>query len=192
MIVYCYERPFGENILKGVEKMVDAKVLLKCAQSGNADSFGVLYSMYAKELYLYAYKFLGNKEDAEDAVQQASLQVYKSIACVKNADSFKAYYFRALSNTAKSMLAKRTLHTVGEEELENAEANEHTENQAINSSLIEGALAQLKPEDKEIVLLSVLSGFSSGEIAKITGYTSSTVRSKLARALKKLRQELEK
>lgn len=171
--------------------MVDAKVLLKSAQSGNAESFGELYGMYAKELYLYAYKFLGNKEDAEDAVQQASLKVYQSIASVKNADSFKAYYFKALSNTAKSMLVKRNLHTVGEEELENAVSPEQTELSAINSSLLEKAMASLKQDDREIVILSVLSGFSSKEIAKITGYTSSTVRSKLARALKKLRTELE-
>jgi RNA polymerase sigma-70 factor (ECF subfamily) len=171
--------------------MVDAKILLKCAKDGNADSFGALYSMYAKELYLYAYKFLGNKEDAEDAVQQASLNVYKNIASVKNADSFKAYYFKALSNTAKSMLAKKNLHIVGDEELENAVSPEQTEINAINSSVLEKALSALKQDDREIVLLSVLSGFSSKEIAKITGYTSSTVRSKIARSLKKLRTELE-
>lgn len=172
--------------------MIDDKILLESAQSGNADCFGLLYSMYQKELYLYAYKFLGSREDAEDAVQQATIKVYTSLKNIKKPEAFKAYYFKALANTARSMLAQRSLHIVGdEEELLSIASDEQTESSAINSYTVNKALSNLTNDEREIVLLSIIGGFTSKEIASITSYTGGSVRSKLSRSLAKMRNELE-
>lgn len=172
--------------------MIDTKILLESAQSGNADCFGLLYSMYQKELYLYAYKYLGNREDAEDAVQQATVKVYTGIGNIKKPEAFKAYYFKALSNTARSMLARKSLHIVGsDEELADLPAAEQTDDAAINSYTVNKALSTLSENEREIVLLSIVGGFTSKEIAGITSYTNGAVRSKLSRALTKMRKELE-
>ena len=171
--------------------LVDSRILLESAQSGNADSFGLLYGMYRRELYLYALKFLGNREDAEDAVQQASIKVYTGILNIKNPDAFKAYYFKALANTARSMLSGKSLRVVGnDEEIINTPSPEQTENTAIENVEINRALKLLSDDEREIVLLSTLGGFNSKEIAKITDYTAGSVRSKLSRALSKMREEL--
>lgn len=170
--------------------MIDRKVLLECAQNGNADSFGLLYSEYAKELYAYAYKFLGNREDAEDAVQQASLNVYTHLSSVKKPEAFKAYYFKALANSARSILVKRNLHTVGTHELETLPDTSALEETSLDRQSLNEALAKLNDNEREIVLLSVTGGFNSAEIAHITGYTRGAVRSKLSRSLKKLKDEL--
>lgn len=178
--------------LLGSDFMLDPNIILESAKTGNADSFGVLYEKYAKEIYLYAYKYLGNREDAEDAVQQASVNVYKNIKSIKNADSFKAYYFKAVSNTCKTMLSKKKLHIVSTDEADELSSNDTTESSVIEKSTLENALAKLNDEEREIVLLSVISGFSSKEIAKITNLTHGSVRSKLSRALNKLRVQLGK
>ena len=173
--------------------MTDSNILLECAQSGNAECFGQLYSMYQKELYVYAYKFLGNREDAEDAVQQASVKVYTGIRNIKKPEAFKAYYFKALANTARSMLARRNMHVVGsEDELENTDSGLSTETDALNSFELNRALSMLNADEREIVLLSVVGGFTSKEISRITTLTGGSVRSKLSRALSKMRAELEK
>lgn len=172
--------------------MIDPNILLESAKTGNSNSFGILYERYAKELYLYAYKYLGNREDAEDAVQQASVNVYKNVKNIKNAAAFKAYYFKALSNTCKTMLAKSKIHIVSEDEAEEPVSLESTENSVIEKNELETALSKLNSDEKEIILLSVVSGFSSKEIAKITGLTHGSVRSKLSRSLKKLRTLLGK
>jgi len=181
--------------MKGLQrgdKMVQPKVLLEAAQSGNAECFGQLYGMYQKELYLYAYKFLGNREDAEDAVQQASIKVYTGINNIKNPDAFKAYYFKALSNTARSMLTKRSLHIVGdEEELANVPSELSTEADAVNNCDLNRAFSLLDDNEREIVLLSVVGGFTSKEISRITTLTGGSVRSKLSRALAKMRAVLQ-
>ena len=173
--------------------MTDCNMLLEGAQSGNAECFGQMYSMYQKELYVYAYKFLGNREDAEDAVQQASIKVYTGIKNIRKPDAFKAYYFKALANTARSMLARRSMHIVGDEdELENSDSGLSTETDAINNAEINRALSILSNDEREIVLLSVVGGFTSKEISQITTLTGGSVRSKLSRALSKMRAELEK
>lgn len=172
--------------------MIESNILLESAKTGNADSFGALYERYAKELYLYAYKLLGNKEDAEDAVQQASINVYRNIKNIKNADAFKAYYFKALSNTCKTLLSKRKIHIVSSDEIPETASSESTENTVIEKSSLESALLKLNDDEREIVLLSVISELSSKEISKITDLTNGAVRSKLSRSLKKLRAILGK
>ena len=172
--------------------MADAGILLECARTGNAEAFGELYSLYARELFLYACKILGNTEDAEDAVQQATLNVYKSIALVKNAGSFKAYYFKALANTSKTMLTSRKIHTVTETENDEIPSDDDTELSAITKCSVELAMNVLGEDEKEIVLLSAVAGLTSKEIADAVGLTRGAVRSKLSRSLKKLRTELEK
>lgn len=172
--------------------MLGSDFLLESAKTGNANSFGALYERYAKELYLYAYKILGNREDAEDAVQQASVNVYKNIKNIKNSDRFKAYYFKALANCCKSSLSKRKFDTVSTEETGEISLGASTEGSVIQKSLIEDALSKLGDSEREIILLYVVSGFTSKEIAEITGLRHSTVRSKLSRSLAKLRTILGK
>lgn len=172
--------------------MLDSDILLTSAKTGNSESFGALYERYSKELYLYAYKFLGNKEDAEDAVSQASVNVYKNLKNIKNADSFKAYYFKALANCCKTMLSKRKIHIVSTDEARDVASTDSTEDTAIEKNELEKALARLNDDEREVVLLSAVSCLSSKEIAKITGLTHGAVRSKLSRSLKKLRAFLGK
>ena len=166
--------------------------LFESAKTGNARSFAMLYEKYAKQLYLYAYKFLENREDAEDAVSQASLSVYRNIKNIRNSGSFKAYYFKALSNCCRDIISKNKFTVVGPEETENLTDGGGTESSVIEKSMLDSALSSLSESEREIVLLAVVSGFTSAEISKITGLTGGSVRSKLSRSLAKLRSLLEK
>lgn len=170
--------------------MADIKILLECAKSGNAEAFGDLYELYAKELYLYALKYLGNKEDAEDAVSQATLNVYKSIANVRNINSFKAYYFKVLANTARTMLKKSSVHMVDIDENTDIQSYDNTENDALDRCSVDTSLKKLNADEREIILLSAVCGLNSVEISKITDFTSGAVRSKLSRTISKMRTEL--
>ena len=61
----------------------------------------------------------------------------------------------------------------------------------VQKTELQNALDILKDDEKEIVLLSVVAGFSSKEIGRIVDMTSGAVRSKLSRSLKKMRDFLE-
>lgn len=172
-----------------VEK--DMKSLLIKAQGGNADAFGEIYSFYALELYRYALKYLGNTYDAEDAVSESALKVFKSVGDIKNPDKLKAYFFKTLSNTARTMLKRNSLKIV-EDIDEGLPSSENLEDDAVLRNDLNEALKTLSEEERNIVLLSAVGGFNSKEIAKITDASSGTIRSKLSRALSKLRKELDR
>lgn len=166
------------------------KQLLKRAQSGDTAAFSALYSRYSKELYRYALKFCGNTYDAEDAVSESTVKVFKNVKNIKNPDAFKAYYFKTLANCAKTMLKTKIPETVPPETTEQLRSNEYVEESAAAKCDVDFALSTLNEDEREIVLLSAAGGFLSKEIAKIVGLTPGSVRSKLSRSLEKMRNVL--
>ncbi|MBO4339787.1 MAG: sigma-70 family RNA polymerase sigma factor [Clostridia bacterium] len=165
---------------------------LEKAKQGDAQAFAELYGMYAKDFYRFALCMLKVREDAEDAVQDAALSVYKHILNIKKDDAFKAYFFTVLANECRARLKKREIQkTVPLDDFVPALADASAENLSLSLEL-QQAVSKLKDEERTIVLLSALAGFKSGQIADITGLTSGGVRSKLSRSLRLLREELSK
>ncbi len=166
------------------------KELVVMAKAGNAKAFAQLYGIYKKKLYSYAFYRLGNAADAEDAVQDCVLSAFEQIDKLKKAEAFSSWIFRILycccTSAMKEQIRQRDTDNI--EDYANTfvftydETNEQTE--------LKQALRVLNDEEREIVLLSVVAGFKSKEIAKISGLTAGSVRSKLSRSLAKLKDEL--
>lgn len=152
------------------------------AKGGDKEAYGKLYEHYSNDMYRFALSICKNKSDAEDAVQEAALSVFKSIHCLYDPTKFKAYLFTALSNACKKTFCEITA------QLPETLAYE-TEN--FISADVKNALDLLDTSSREIVLLSAIGGFKSGEIAKILDIPSVTVRTKKRRALTRMRKELE-
>lgn len=163
--------------------------LIQEARAGNKESFCKLYGLYKDKLYRYALYRLGNPADAEDAVSECVLAAWKGIRSLKSDGAFSSWIFRILHNICAGMLRKEISSREG---LETAGNELDTAGQANvqNSVEIAEALATLKDDEREIVLLSVVSGLTSKEISEATGLTSGAVRSKLSRSLTKLRAVL--
>lgn len=166
------------------------KRLFKTAKSGDADAFGALYALYANELYRYACAILHDRHTAEDAVQETCIKVYTNLKNIQNADAVKAYFFKTLQNTAKTILRRGTLTVYGEEIPETQPACDNTEATASDRTDLQNALMRLSDEERQIVLLSAVAGFTSKEIAETVDLTAGAVRSKLSRSLEKLRSYL--
>lgn len=166
------------------------KRLLKAAKAGNAQAFGALYALYAQELYRYAYAILRDSHTAEDAVQEACIKVYTNIQNIRKPDRVKAYFFKALQNTAKTMLRRGAFTVCGAEIPEDSPAPDNTEATASDRTDLQNALMRLTEEERQIVLLSAVAGFTSKEIAATVDLTAGAVRSKLSRSLEKLRTYL--
>jgi len=167
-----------------------AAALLKQAKEGNASAFGALYAQYAEEAYRYACAILKDTHAAEDAVQESCVKVYQNILNIRNPDAFKAYFFKTLSNTAKTMLRRGTFCTVGTALPETRPAPENTAQTAEMRTDLAAALERLSEEERQIVLLSAVAGLRSKEIADTVGLTAGAGRSKLSRSLQKLRTYL--
>lgn len=164
------------------------------ARSGDADAFAELYSLVYKELYHIALVNLKNQHDASDVVSDTVLEAYSSIKKLRDEKAFKAWIIKILTvkikNKQKEYIKKRDYQT-DLDDLENSV--EQKGSGEINYSGLEimEEFRRLNEEERLILSLSVVSGYTSEEIAKATGLSANTVRSKAARAKIKLRQMLD-
>lgn len=170
----------------------DLTKLIREAQTGNSKAFAQVYSFYANDLYRFALWYTGKSADAEDAVQEAVLIAFKNIAKLKKASSFKSWIFKILANECKSKLTNPAdkLCTVSVYDIQETESEESAVSDMSVSAELKSALDSLAPEEKQIVLLSVIGCYKSSEIAELLDMTSGSVRSKLSRSLDKMRDIL--
>lgn len=176
------------------------------AIDGDCDAFISLYETMYKSLYRTAFLSLGRREDAEDAVSDTIVDAWNEIGSLRDPKAFCSWIYRILwvkcqRKRAYYMTEPSELLPEGEsgnlyirEEGSGAfrsvnGASFSDELSEIGSDVIE-ALFALPTEDREIIVLHVICGFKSREIAKITGLKASTVRSREARTLEKLRRLL--
>lgn len=153
------------------------------AVNGNKESFGLLYEHYAADMYRFALSICKNTYDAQDAVQETVLSVYKSISLLKKPEKFKSYLFLSLSNTCKKKLSSQK----SESEFDDIGV---TDSEIEFSLPVREALNTLDDTSREILMLSVAGGFKSREIGKMLNIPAATVRTRQKRAIEKMRKEL--
>lgn len=166
---------------------VKKKELVLKAKEGDVDAFCSLYSEIKMELYRYAYYKLGNSHDAEDAVSDCVISAFEQISNLRKPEYFNAWIFKILSNKCNYYIK----HQIFQRENENIDDVKNLQVEDEHHTEVYEALEKLNPKEKELVLLSVVAGFNSKEIANIIGITAGGVRSKLSRSLKKMRKFLE-
>ncbi len=149
------------------------------------ERFMELYQTVYCDLYRLAYYYMGNAEDAEDAVQDAVLSAYEHFGNLRKEASFRSWIFRILVNCCRKSLKKRGRKDLPLEDL--AEIDRHS---PMPQTEVLELLDILSREERLIVLLTVFGGYKGEEIARLLHRNHSTVRSKYRRALKKLEQEI--
>ena len=165
----------------------DNIALIERSKQGDTRAFSEIYSAYAMDLYRYALYMMGNPQDAEDAVQEAVFSAWRNIHNLKDDASFKVWIFKILSNRCKTDLMKRNKapDILPVEEYEFLVDGEYEE--SFNSTELKEALNSLTPPDAQIILLSIIGGFKSYELAEIYNMEPATIRSRQKRALEKLK-----
>ncbi len=170
------------------------EIMVKQARAGDKRAFQLLYEEIYKDMYKMAYYLLQNREDAEDAVSEAVFDMYKNISKLKKADSFKSWAMKILSIKCKvkqrEYIVKRNEEPYDVQEFD-CPSKQDVEGQTVIRTDIMRALDVLEEEEQVIVVCSAIGGMSSEEVGKITGLKSATVRTKLRRALVKLKGRLE-
>jgi len=158
------------------------------AREGDREAFGRLYDGVARELYRMALYTLGNPQDAEDAVAETFLEAWKGIRGLREPARFRQWMLRILSIRCKRRVGGYV------REKGNIDIDDYVEEGVPDTSgpraEVRDAMDRLTPEERQIVLLSVLEGYTMREIAELLDLPQGTVSSKLHRTLKKLRRML--
>lgn len=163
--------------------------LVNKAKEGNIDSFGILYETYSKDMYKFAYYYLGSSVLAEDCISECVLIAFEKIGTLKKASAFKSWLFKILYNCCNKALTEkiRSRETVELSEVRDLSSCEEDLGEKLS---LKNALSKLTEEERTIIVLRYSAGYTSKEIGKMLGMKDSTVRSKLMRSTDKLRDML--
>jgi RNA polymerase sigma-70 factor (ECF subfamily) len=167
--------------------------LVDRARRGDARAFEQLALEIERPLYRHAARMLGH-DDAEDAVQDALLSAWKSMASFEGT-SFRAWVFRIVTNRALDRLRSRKRHpelpldppSDSDDSVNWAEpvapGSELADLAADREALrvVEDALARIPPDQRACLLLRDVEGFAYEEIATITSTEIGTVKSRIHR-----------
>ncbi len=141
---------------------------------------------YATRLYTVAYRMLGNRADAEDAVQRALLKCYAARASYSPRWQVSTWLYRALANVCIDELRRRRPQV--EVDAERAAPGEGR--RPVERLDLEAALATVPREARLLLALHYVDGLSYGELARVRGISINTVKSQLARGKSMLKRAL--
>lgn len=169
--------------------------------SGNGKALEVLIERYLKPLYNFAYRMTGDKAVSEDITQEVFVKAWKKMSSFDAQKKFSTWIFAIAKNTAFDFLKKKKTIPFssfeskdGENFLEYIEdknalySNEFLK--IIDSKKdVQEYLDALNPQEKTILILHHVQGFSLAEISEIMGHSSNTIKSKYRRAILQLRNQ---
>ena len=150
-------------------------------------AFAQLAEDYAGRLYAVAYRMLGHRADAEDAVQRALMKCFAGRASYSPRWAVSTWLYRALSNVCIDELRRRRVRVEPDEP---PEARAHRDPAA---DIDLGRALETVPREARLLLaLHYVDGLSYQELAAIRGISVNTVKSQLARGKGILKRELKK
>ncbi|MEN7546297.1 RNA polymerase sigma-70 factor [Rapidithrix thailandica] len=163
-------------------------------KKGNCDALKEVYNKYWYRLYRLSMKYLSNQEDAEEAVQDVMLKLWKYRENIREDKELDGYLLKIAQNTLLNTLRKKKLSMVpltGDTVLSyQACTTEHEVLANELENISEELLSQLSPRRYKIFCLSRKKGLSYEEIAKKLNISKKTVENQMFFTLSYLRKKL--
>jgi len=176
------------------------QVLMERVAGGDSRAFEAIYDRYHRQAYSLARRITGRETGAEEATQEAFLSLWRGASSFDPARASLATWLLALVRYRSIDLLRqsrpRALHQdLSEGAAERIEAPERTEEQVL--AIQEYAQArrlvdELPPEQREVIDLTYLAGFTQTEIAARVGVPLGTVKGRARLGLLKLRHAAER
>jgi RNA polymerase sigma-70 factor (ECF subfamily) len=167
--------------------------LVRAAQRGDVQAFAALVDAYYARCLRFAMHMLGSRHDAEEAVQDAFVRVYRALPGYVEREAFEPWLFRILANrcrTAGSRERRRAEVVEFGEVPERPSESRHDEIIAWREEIAR-ALAALPVEQREAFLMRHVEDLSYEDMAHATGAGVSALKMRVKRACESLRRMLE-
>lgn len=183
--------------MQGEEPVSDRaeKEIIGNCQKGDLDSFGLLVRKYQKTMLTFAYRMMGDWDEAKDVLQDTFVKAFLSIGRFDKSTRFFHWLYRILINQCKDKLRQRS--TVKKVLQRNpgifAEPVISPERDLVEKErkvVLQMCLGQLSQTQRTCLILRDLQGLSCEEIARILGCGRSTIRVHLFRGRKNLKKIL--
>jgi RNA polymerase sigma-70 factor, ECF subfamily len=181
----------------------DEPLLVAAAKSGDAAAFEELVNRYERKIFRLTMNITRNREDAEDAMQDAFMKAYAHLDSFQEDSRFYTWLVRIAANEALMRLRKRRPNQVsldepieGDDDLIPREIEdwgpspEQRYAQSEMHEILSQVIDQLEPDFRVVFVLRDVEGLSTEETAAAMGISVPAVKSRLLRARLKLRQKL--
>jgi RNA polymerase sigma-70 factor (ECF subfamily) len=171
--------------------------LVRRVLDGDVDAYAVLVTRYRARFGRYALHMLGNREDAEDALQDAFVRAWRALGRCRDPERFDAWLFRILANRCRTRGARRRRYELTFAQDEHALLSAQYDAPAVPvgeqgwSQAVDRALAALEPDQREAFLLKYVDELSYEEISGLTGVGISALKMRVKRAADRLRDLLQ-
>jgi RNA polymerase sigma-70 factor (ECF subfamily) len=187
--------------------------LLDAAQRGDEGAFGRLMETYHGELHAHCYRMLGSVQDAEDALQDASLRAWRAIGKFEGRSSVRSWLYTICTNTCLNQIAKRPKRVLPVDYGDPSDPHDMPGEPVVESVWIEpypddalgledgyaspdaryeqreavelafvAALQHLPANQRAVLILREVLGFSAKEVAESLDTSVASVNSALQRA----------
>ena len=157
--------------------------------AGDTEAFARLVDRHYDRCARIAVRILGNREDAEEAIQDTFLRAYRALGTYENRERFSAWLTRILVNQCRTVLARveRREAVFSDLDLRNAEMFAEAEAPESVWPDMEHVLALLPSDQREAIVLRYADDLTYDEMARITGVGESALKMRVQRAFARLR-----
>ena len=163
----------------------------KCLKGDRRAQFEV-YQTYSKAMYNICYRMMGKREEAEDVLQNAFVDVFGKLQSFRGEATLGAWIKRIVINSCLNELKKKKIHfVVADEEIGYLEYEDYESDFDLDDiARIKNAINLLPQGYKVVFSLYLLEGYDHGEISEILGISEGASKSQYSRAKQKLHQIL--
>lgn len=174
--------------------------IISAVLNGNQQAYAQIVERHKTFVFTLVYRYIKNREDAEEVAQDIFVKAYRALADFKGASKFSTWLYTIVTTSCISFLRKKKLevHSLDNDKVFELAADKDSgmsANQVEQKSrvaMVNHAIALLNPDDAEIVLLFYKGEQTLDEIARILGIEANAVKVRLHRARGRLKEKMQK
>jgi RNA polymerase sigma factor (sigma-70 family) len=165
---------------------IDGQIIERCRNGEDKAQF-ILYKQYSKAMYNIAIRFMNNRMDAEDILQESFVTAFEKLSELTSDNAFGSWLKKIVINNCVTHLRKNKFEF---NDLEDYVSPDHSgdeeEELNIDPALVHNAIKELPQGGRTVLVLHALEGYKHREISEILGISESTSKSQYKRALELL------
>lgn len=184
--------------------MTHADNMIIRARAGDKQACDKLINLWYKRIYNYGYKYLGDHDRAMEVTQKTFISMCQKISVLEDASKFRPWLYRIACNYCHEEYRRNNRENMlfvnsdgrenedrGEYNLGEAPSIERTLHQNDLNLLLEQAMQQLPPDQREVIIMKEYEGLKFREIAEALDVPENTVKSRLYYGLTHLKKMME-
>lgn len=172
----------------------DLHTIIHAAKKGDQTAFRQLVSTYKGIVFRHAHALLNDRMEAEDVTQEAFVKVFYSLSKLENEYAFASWLTRMVTNLCydkNKKLSKKKM-ILSDELSENTLRGPTPIENTITRISLQDALARIPIDQRNVIVLREIQGYSYSEISDILQIPLGTVKSRISAARENLKKELQK